>query len=510
MGALLARVLILAFILASPASATRAGLEIVPPERRMLWQPGIPGGIPEVPVAANARELGARGAGQADDAPAIQRAIDAVTDSGAVVIPAGTYLLRSPLVIRRSVVLRGEGVGRTHLIVDHNMGPAILITGGAEAPYVSLTGGYRRGSTTLIVADTSPFRPGSLVEIQQDNAPMTMYTRPEWNQPWARGAVGQIVRVSAVSDDTLTIDEPLRLDYHLSFNPRVRPVRAVERAGVERLRITRRDRSETDMIVLRYSAFSWVREIESEYAYRRHVMASGSYRCEIRDSYFHRAGDYGDGGRGYGVTLNDRTSHCLVENNIFNHLRHAMLIQLGATGNVFGYNYSRENVQNQGEPLADLSLHGHYPNFNLYEGNVVQDVRNADYWGPSGPGNTFFRNRVETTLGTRERRGWGPTTPGIWINDHSHRQNVVGNEIVSGEISVEPTVRDTLVHGNRVRGAVSWDPAIPDRVLPASYYVTTKPPFYAAMDWPSTGADRPNGTNPAKQRYLSRNSVPQR
>ena len=31
---------------------------------------------------------------------------------------------------------------------------------------------------------------------------------------------------------------------------------------------------------------------------------------------------------------------------------------------------------------------------NLFEGNVVEFIHNSDWWGPSGPGNTFFRNRA--------------------------------------------------------------------------------------------------------------------
>ncbi len=44
-----------------------------------------------------------------------------------------------------------------------------------------------------------------------------------------------------------------------------------------------------------------------------------------------------------------KSGRCRVEDNIFQMLRHAMLLQAGANGNVCGYNYSRENYWNNSE-----------------------------------------------------------------------------------------------------------------------------------------------------------------
>ena len=81
-----------------------------------------------------------------------------------------------------------------------------------------------------------------------------------------------------------------------------------------------------------------------------------------------------------------------------------------------GYNYAEKNYSDDdgGWAKTYISLHGHYAYMNLFEGNTVQEIDVADYWGPCGPGNTFLRNRVESE--------------GIQIMDHSHYQNVIGKD----------------------------------------------------------------------------------
>jgi hypothetical protein len=221
----------------------------------------------------------------------------------------------------------------------------------------------------------------------------------------------------------------------------------------------------------------------------------------VLDSEFRDATDYGGGGHGYGVELVTHTTSALVQNNIFRHLRHSMMVHVGANGNVLGYNYSREPQSEATWVPVDISVHGHYPFANLFEGNIVQGVGITDFWGPAGPDNLFFRNRFELA--------------GVTLADASNGQNVVGNEIARGRIASDATVDPAtlIVHGNRVNEAMVWDPAIADRDLPESYYLDAKPAFFGAMAWPSTGADRAGGTNPAKSRYVmetTKNPAPSR
>jgi len=80
---------------------------------------GVPGGIPNVPVRARLSEFGAKPNDDADDSPALQRAVDALgaRGGGALLIEAGTYYLDHPVIITRdNVVIRGEGPEKTRLI----------------------------------------------------------------------------------------------------------------------------------------------------------------------------------------------------------------------------------------------------------------------------------------------------------------------------------------------------------------------------------------------------------
>lgn len=456
----------------------------------IVWDAGIPGGIPEVETVANVKDYGAKGDGVTDDAAAIQKAIDAV-DVGAVLIPSGDYVLKSGLKIEKGVVLRGEGADKTRLLFDISDRTAIQIAKYDRSEWMDVTDGYDFGSDRITVADGRGVAAGDYVEIQQDNDPDVMYTKPEWKQGWSEYSVGQVLKVKEVKDNTIWFEAPLYITFQARLNPQVRRLGLVEYAGVEDLYIKLSERGDPATIRIRYAAYCWVRNVESDYTSTNHISGSTVYRCEFRENYFHDSHDYGGGGHGYGVNLAHQATACLIENNIFKHLRHAMLVQVGACGNVFGYNYSIE-PQSQGDWIpCDISLHGHFPFMNLFEGNVVQKIDVSDYWGPVGPGNTFLRNRVEAH--------------GFRIRDHSHAQNVIGNELIAEdqEIDIHRSVERTFVHGNYVNGKLMWDPNVADRVIPNSFYLKAKPDFFGDLPWPVTGADLiPNaGKIPAQVRF---------
>ena len=479
----------------------------LPISAQVDWsEAGLPEGIPEVPVGANVVDFGAVPDDALDDSRAFQNAINAVkgTENNAITIPAGNYVLSKTLTIDDSVVLRGAGAQNTHITLAMP-GNGIQVTKNDFGPWINLAQSSAFKATSLNLASTKGIGAGDLIELQQKNDKHLMYTSRKWNVPWAKMAVGQLLGVKNVSKNTVELSEPTNIAFSLELDAKVRRVNLVPWVGIEDLHFSRHPvPTKTGFSVfLKNTAYSWIRGVHSEDAVTNHIGAHRVYRCEIRDSYIHGSTDYGPGGNGYGVKLGYHVTGCLIENNIFHSLRHSMLLHLGANGNVLGHNYSFDSKNQTGNVLPDISVHGHYPFANLFESNIVEEIGFADYWGPVGPLNTAYRNCV--------------TKEGIWLQDHSSSQLLIGNTVLEAlenyvgfsddslienilAIANEPADRIRLEQSSRIHsdGSEGYD-------IGASLYNMMKPEFYGSMPWPSTG----NGfsqscINPAKQRHENR------
>jgi hypothetical protein len=480
--------------------------DAIPAGRLTQWSPGITVSIPAKSDTVDVRAYGALGDSVADDYAAFKAAIDALPVSGGVVkIPKGKYCIGQSITIDRGIVLFGAGSTQTKLYFKNSdTKPCIEIIKYQRGTWTNVTGGFTRGSHQVQVSDISSFTVGNFAEIQQANDSSVMYTDPEWIQSWAENSVGQFFIIEAISGNTLTLNRPLYLDYNAKLNPQIRKQGLVTFAGVENLFITKTvSTADGATISLKNVAYCWVKAVESDHTKKAHIMCESVYACVFRDSYFHHSYDYAGDGHGYGISLGLHVTDCLIENTIFRHLRHAMLTQLGASGNVFGYNYSIDNVQGVGETdlnqewtPCDISMHGHFPNNNLYEGNLVQEIDIADYWGPCGEGNTVFRNKV--------------VQEGIDLFDHSNDQNIAANVLPTQSygITIGSEIAGTLSHGNVINGVVQWDQSITDHTFPNSYYLTSKPAFLGSTQWPVFGPDVTGEyTLPAQQRYETGNYI---
>ncbi len=321
----------------------------------------------------------------------------------------------------------------------------------------------------------------------------------DWNTSWSAESVGQLFKVTAVAGNVLTLDRPLRFDYYTppGGTLRARTFQAIENVGFENLKVKRVKNQSTASgytFFFNFAANCWIKNIESDSTLTGHVVIEQSTNLEIRDSYFHRAYNYGGGGNGYGVGAALHCGDILVENNIFQRLRHATLVSSGASGNVFAYNYSIDPVWDLAGIPSDVSLHGHFPFMNLFEGNIVQKIANSDYWGPSGPGNTLFRNRVEQH--------------DVINMDNASNQNYIGNELLSPYKFDIRSGTNLIIHGNNLGGTITYDPTY-GTTLSNSMYLTEKPAFFGDLNWPAFGP--PNtintGTIPAKQRFFASNTA---
>jgi hypothetical protein len=493
-------------------SCCLAAEQTIPVERTFpeAWQnAGYPGAIPSPAKIVNVRDFGAKGDGATDDARAVAATIASFKGkAGVVYFPAGVYLLKSTVNVHAGVVLRGDGSEQTTLMFDvvgHGIGVARAQTG-AFQPVVS---GYTIHSNKIVVSNGGSFAAGDYAEIRQDND-------PAWGASgWAQKTCGQILRITSVTGNSLTLERPLRITYRAELNPEIRKISPVTEVGIENLKLDRKkvgadkQRDNMDTIHFNYAARCWVRGVESANCFGAHIGIAAGTQISVTGSYFHHAHDYDGGGSGYGVKLHFKTGECLVENNIFQSLRHAMLVQAGANGNVFGYNYSREPIRAEfpAEVSSDICIHGNYPYANLFEGNICQHIWIDASHGANGPLNTFFRNRAESY--------------GFTMTDtRGDRQNVVGNETFKGAFSAflgggyGLAGKDHFEHANNTADGIR--PANAGDLKDISYYLATNPLQAVKPKWwdinealPTIGLpkDLKSEKNiPAKARFVSGNN----
>lgn len=478
-------------------SAPYAFTQVIPAERQANWSDAVLSYQVAVPFTeVNVMDYGATGNGTTNDQPAIMSAISSLGGHlGYVCFPPGNYLLTAPLALPDSLILKGYSSDYT--VLSFNLGNAsldcITMSGNIASGFIRIDSGCNKGNFRIITDSAFIFNPFDYAEIVEDNG--------SWDDKpisWAEQSVGQIVQIDHVSDDTIFLFSPLRITYESQLNPRIRKISPRVNAGVECLKIKRLDQSSAGAnIMISLAANCIVRGIESDKSVSAHVDIFQSTRILVDGNYFHHAFLYdGTSKHGYGVTLNSHSGECLVTNNIFRYLRHAMMVKTGANGNVFSYNYSREVhrsefLSNYG---GDISLHGHYAYANLFEGNIVQNIQIDHEWGPSGPYNTFFRNRAENY--------------GIIFSDGnpltSNSEHIVGNDVSNIIGSYIITGSDHIQHGNNIRGTIT--PPGTDTLADTSYYLTEEPGFWDIPDsWPSLGIPNiPGGGNiPARSRWFN-------
>lgn len=475
--------------------------QVIPEERRVDWAGGINAIQIEYPAnLINVRDFGATGDGVTDDTDAIGDAFNALNgQEGIIYFPTGTYLLTQTLFLDDHQFLKGNSSDSSCLLfsLGEQGGHCIQISRGQSADFIQLDDGFVKGSNWITTDSAFVFEADDYVEINQENG--------DWDIvpiDWATNSVGQIAQIQSVFMDTLFLKNSLRFTYNPELNPRLRLLSPIMNTGIVCLKIKRLDEVAGEAgsnIYIENAVNCMVQGVESDSSVGSHISIYRSSNVLIQGCYFHHAFTYdGEGSRGYGVTLNTHSGQCLVTNNIFKYLRHAMMVKTGANGNVFSYNYSREPYRTETihDASGDISLHGHFAYANLFEHNIVQNIVIDHYWGPSGPWNTFFRNRAELYGIIMTNNEFYETTD----------QNYVGNETTNGAAfhgQYFLTGSQHFEYGNNILGLTI--PTGTDNLTDSSYYLSIPPGFWDPQDdWPSIGLPNElnSGSIPAKERYM--------
>ena len=434
--------------------------------------------------------MGGNGNGTTPNDNALQAAIGSLgTDSGTIYFPAGTYAFVSPVMLRSGLVLRGQDATSTMLLFNLSGSDNLISIEGNNTNVVTgIAAQANKNEYSVIVRNSSLLNTGDYVKLFQNDSALVLDIFR---------CVGQVLHIKNIVGDTVSFDSPLRRNYNYADSLRLQKISMVTGVGIECLKIKRLDSTATQQanIWFNYAARCWIKGVESDSANFAHVTMSNCTNIEITGSYFHGSFGYGAGGQGYGISCNRTTGECLVENNIFSHLRHSMLIQSGSNGNVFSYNYSRQPFKSETAPndlAGDIVLHGNYPYANLFEGNIVQNIVSDASHNTNGPFNTFFRNRAEL-YGILFNSGCGDSS------------NIVGNEITSALFNHGLYFLNGIgnfEYGNNVRGTIY--PPGTTTLADSSYYYPSEPYFWlSATPWPSIGTPNPFNTRtiPAKARY---------
>lgn len=470
--------------------------QVIPAERRTDWSTaGFQLDIPEPTATVDITGYGGVGDGVTPNGAALASALAAVAGQmGVIHFPPGNYLFTSTITLPDSVILHGATADSTTLTFSlGGAGYCIAVMGQEDVQQYALNQASARGTSHLWTSSTAGLAPGDEIRLYRNDADLVVSS-------WALGTTGQIARVTTIEPDGFDLSSPLRASYTLDDAPYFRKLRSARFTGIECLKIIRTDATPADEwsnIWFSRASHCWVKGVESEQCNFAHVEFFASTNCEVGGCYFHHAFGYGGNGQAYGVLAYYTAGENLVYDNIFEHLRHAMIVQAGANGNVFAYNRSVDPFWSQfplpANSAGEIVLHGDHPYLNLFEGNQVQNIVIDDSHGANGPFNTLFRNRAT---------GWG-----LFMNNAppTDSVNFVGNEIGGSPGFYMIQGDGHLEYGNMVQGTIT--PAGTGDLLEGSYYATAVPGFLLPVGgWPQFGPNSiPPGSIPAALRYDSGN-----
>jgi len=537
------------------ASQAPAGRWSLPADRATAWNPGIPSGIPARTTVCASIDASAFGSGTQDATAAIQAALDSCPEGQVVALSAGTFAISATLVLAKGIVLRGAGPDKTSLNGSGFNGAIASI--GAPFPHllasVDLSADAAKGATSVAVADARQFEPGSLALIDElwDAAYVQWSTKSPPGDP-SRGwfarvdrPVGQMVEVQSASGNRVTFTTPLHIGFDTAHRAQLSrfdraPVRS---AGLEELRV---HGGANDNIVLALAAYSWVRNVESDWSKGDSIAVAGSFRSVVRDSYFHHSPELYPGGGAYGLSLSNASADNLIENNIFWHFNKVMVMQASGGGNVVGYNYFEDGFigstprdYTEWMEVGMSASHMTCPHYELFEGNQAFNIDADNTWGNSVYV-TFFRNhatgkrRSFTDVDNRRAVGlmagaWWYTFAGNVLGypgmsaapDSSFRYESglpwdpqpvpmwqLGYDPEHWDRAADPKVLSTVMReGNfdYATNQVRWSNG--PRDLPSSLYLSRKPAFFGDRPWPwvdPTGATKLQ-TLPARARFDAMN-----
>ena len=484
----------------------------------------------------------------------IQNAINSCPEGQVVVLNAGTFTISSTLQLNKGVVLRGAGSQGAPT------GTSIVKTGGQTVIAIgpdrdatcyggtgyALTQNGAKESTILSVDSAAVnFTVGDLALVDLvDDSTVQQGDCGYFKRKSGRSA-SQRVEISAVdaANGRLTLSSPLHWNFR-SASPYlaqiVRVTRPVTRwAGIENLRIQGGtnpgyDGQMAGGIDISNAAYCWVKDVQTDSTiWGMHVSLTGTYRCVVRDGYFHHSGNYGFGVDCYGIVLRCGAAENLIENNIVRYMNKPIMFSVSGGGNVIAYNYADNSwATPPAWQEVNIDCHCSFPHMELMEGNEAPHMGASTTHGNAGY-LTYFRNYASSQFAPPAVYGSTDVQTGnvtaLQFDGGDIGMNVAGNVLGAGvstaydaydsgprsiyELGAGGSGATDIAATSLVRQGnydyfskkTMWYPANSPSVLPASLYLTAKPAWWPqGTSWPWVGPDLTPmvGVLPAKDRAL--------
>jgi hypothetical protein len=470
--------------------------------KKFNWKDaGFKGTKPVYNQTVNIMSYGGNNNGSAANNTALNAAIAGLNGKGGVVyFPAGVYTFTNNVSLNRdSITFVGAGADNTQLRFNMSgtLNNCFNIWGSqVNTDTTSFSSPGVRDSNFVNVLNPSAFTPGQWIYLQVNDSSYMISN-------WAYGSLGQVMQIKSVAGNKITFESPFRFYYKLSLHPKIKKLNPRKAIGFECLKIQRMDATsgQTSLISYDKAVQCWIHGIEGDSTNFAHVELNRCSNVEITNSWFHHAFAYGGSGQGYGIAFQYSANECKAENNVFQHLRHSMLFQSGANGNVCGYNYSFDPYWSQfpfpANSSGDIVFHGNYPFANLCEGNINQNTVIDNSHDRNGPYNTLFRNRSELYGVVMNNNPASDTVQFLGL-EITNTTSPYGQYLLYGN--------GHLQYGNIVQSSLT-PPGTNNLIENSLYYSgTQRPPCFVpgVHHWPVIGI--PNnyntGSNAAKDRTM--------
>ncbi|MBI4657823.1 MAG: hypothetical protein HY735_03050 [Verrucomicrobia bacterium] len=318
---------------------------------------------------------------------------------------------------------------------------AITFAGqGLQGSQLKLAKDGHRGDLVLNLQSVQGLRAGDCIVI---DGPATERWKKLTENACQWGAYRRYETViEKIVSETVTLSQPLRLEFPVVDGSYIQKVTPIQRCGVEDFYLEQTENLWISSVLFSFGWNCWARGVTVKKCGRFPVYGSQAKWCEIRDCLFDDAWFKGGGGTAY--TGWDGCWDSLMENVETRKMRHAPLFQWAASGNVIRKSVFRE---------SDGQWHSGWCNENLFEQCRIESV--ADHgsygfglWasppndaahGPNGPRNVVYNCDVSSPKA------------GLWMGGMNENWLVLHNRFVveRGQgVYAGTTSFDHIIQGN--------------------------------------------------------------